>query len=110
MGFTIYYQEIRRSSRLVEHSEPHEHYDKIVIRHNEHKEEVQIIHSSLELFDLLNRWFYYLESGSEGEERAEGHGWYFKIWVRVDGLDIDITSNFLTYFENMQHLLKGEVQ
>lgn len=110
MTFPLFYQKIRRSSRLVEHSEPHEKFDNWVVRKNEHKDEVQTIHTSVELYNLLNQWFRYVEDGAEGCDRAEGHGWYFKLWVRIDGLDIDITENFLTYFGNMQHLLKGEVQ
>jgi hypothetical protein len=111
MTFPLFYQKIRRTSRLVEHSEPHEHYDKWVVRRNEHPEPIEEIHTSAELFNILNRWFRYIEDGDEGEERDEGHGWYFKFLLRVDGELIDITEHMLNHFDKLKDkLISGDVK
>lgn len=105
MTYRLLYQRIRRSSRIVEHSEPHEHYDRLVVRKNEHLEPLEEVYTSAELYTILNNWFYYVEDGAEGCDRMEGHGWYFKLFIDIDGLMIDVTSTFLTHFDKQKGLL-----
>ena len=111
MPFSIFYQEVHRKTRDVEVSTPNQHYDSWELTTFYEEDEMKMIHSSIDLYNLLNRWFRYIEGGHEGEERAEGHGWYFKIYVRIDGLYIDITESMLNYFEELKNkIIEGKIQ
>ena len=111
MTFPLFYQKVRRTSRLVEHSEEWEHYDKLVVRTNLHEDEMETIHTSKELYQILNNWFSYTNNGDEGCDRAEGHGWFFKLYLKIDNELVDITEHLLNHFEGLlDKLISGEVQ
>lgn len=111
MTFALFYQVIHRKTSLKEVSVNGYHYDRLEYTTFYQEDEMKMIHSSLDLYNILNDWFRYLEDGREGEEKAEGHGWYFKVYVRVDGLFIDVTESMLNYFETLKDkIIGGHIQ
>jgi len=107
----LYYQEYHRYSNIEEYSNQYELYDKSLFVSYTKEQELEEIHDNAQLYNLLNRWFRYVEDGDEGCDRAEGHGWYFKIYLRIDSEFIDITEHTLNYFETLKdRIQRGLVQ
>lgn len=103
MPYPLFYKRVDRATRLVEKPLYHDsHYDSLIPETSYKESELEELHTSDELYNILNNWFHYLNNGDEGCDRAEGHGWYYIIYVKVDSEYIDITKHILNHFEKVK--------
>lgn len=95
---TLCYRIVTRVTRLVEVDGLN--YSRWQHNTSYERAEVKIIRTEKDLKDLWVIWKDYCESGYEGEEKAEGGGWFFYFFIRLGNTEIDVTDAIKDRFEH----------